>query len=151
VSNSSFCPTVTRSVAITAAAMVAVFLAYDWGKSVGRQDYARQVRLEECVNQRYRQMDELRAQATDFIFEAAARRPEPKIDLNKREEIDRVINGMKAQGNREAFYAEHCKQLIDSGVTDFELSGPELEAEMKKLFVEQLKQAMRDVALPKKP
>ena len=109
------------------------------------------MRLEECVNQRYRQMDELRAQATDFIFEAAATGPEPKIDLNKKKDIDRVINEMKAQRNREAFYAEHCKQLIDSGVTNFEMSRTELKPEVKKLFVEQLKQAMRDVALSKKP
>jgi len=130
----------------TAAELLSLFLAYDYGKSNGRQEVKTEELLRSCVNTRYVEIEELKAQVKDYLVDISQARQVNPLDLSKKEDFDRYKKTARKMGSELIHLREHCQQLVRSGVTDFAYSDTALKPEMKKVLEERYRKLLRDEA-----
>jgi len=126
--------------------MLGLLLAYDYGKSNGRKEVKTEELLRSCINTRYAELEELKAQVKDYLVDISHARPEKPLDLSKKEDFDRYRKAMEKMDSELIHLRERCQQLIRAGVTDFAYSDTALKPEMKKVLEERYRKLLRDEA-----
>ena len=135
-----------RYVGWTAAFALALFLAYDLGKSNGREEVVRADLLKECVNTRFSGLESLKAQVVDYSADLAANRTSKPLDLTKKGDFEKFSKAIKEYRSDLVPLRENCKSDVDAGVTDFNVettTAPELTTQMKKQLQEQYLDLLR--------
>ena len=133
----------------TAAGALALFLAYDHGKSDGRQEVKRADLLEECVNTRFSGLESLKAQVVDYGADLAASRTSKPVDFTKKADFEKFSKAVKEFRASLVPLRENCKSDVDAGVTDFKEETPSeahLTTQMKKQLQEQYLDLLRSSA-----
>ena len=130
----------------TAAAALALFLAYNLGESNGRDEVLRADLLEECVNTRFSGLESVKAQVVDYSTDLAANRASKPLDLAKKGDFEKFSKAIKEYRSDLVPLRENCKSDVDAGVTDFNVettTAPELTTKMKKELQEQYLELLR--------
>lgn len=129
----------------TAAFSLALFLAYDFGKSNGRNEVLNANLVEECANTRYSELEELKAKVVDYSTDLAANRAKQPLDLTIKRDLKKFKEGLAMAQVSLISLRETCKGLVAAGVTDFTLNSDNdfFTPEMKRRVIEQYLELLR--------